>query len=68
MKGTKNSPDVVEETKIFSGITNWGELSAQVTIVMELTDGEVSSMGAIINGSLNGVPITGEAELAPVIE
>lgn len=55
-------------TKTFSGITNWGELSAQVIIGVELTDGEVSGMGAIINGSLNGVPVTGEAELTPVIE
>ena len=55
-------------TKTFSGVTNWGELSAQVIIGVELTDGEVSGMGALINGTYEGAAVTGNAELTPVIE
>ncbi len=55
-------------TKTFSGITNWGEAAAEMTVVVELTDGEVTSMGALINGTYEGLAVTGDAELTPVIE
>lgn len=55
-------------TKTFSGITNWGDAAAEVTVVVELTDGEVTSMGAIIHGTYDGIAVTGEATLEPVIE
>lgn len=55
-------------TKIFSGITNWGEAAAELTVVVELTDGEVTEMGAIINGTYEGLAVTGETALEAVIE
>lgn len=55
-------------TKTYSGITNWGEASAEVTVVVELTDGEVTGMGALINGTYDGLSVTGEATLEAVLE
>lgn len=55
-------------TKKYSGITNWGEASAEVTVVVELTDGEVTGMGALINGTYEGLAVIGEATLEAVLE
>ena len=55
-------------TKIFSGITNWGEAAAEMIIEVELTDGEITGVGATINGNVNGLAVTGTAALEAVIE
>lgn len=55
-------------TKTFSGITNWGEATAEIMVVVELTDGEVTGMGALINGTVDGLAVTGTAELTPGLE
>ena len=55
-------------TKIFSGITNWGEASAEVIIEVELTEGEITGVGATINGTVDGLAVTGTAELEAVLE
>lgn len=55
-------------TKTFSGITNWGEAAAELTVVVELTDGEVTGMGALISGTVNGLAVTGTADLEATIE
>lgn len=55
-------------SKIFSGITNWGEASAEVIIEVELTDGEITSVGATINGTVDGLAVTGTAELEAALE
>lgn len=55
-------------TKIFSGITNWGEAAAEVIIEVELTDGEITSVGATINGTVDGLTVTGTAELEAALE
>ena len=55
-------------TKIFSGITNWGEAAAEVIIEVELTDGAITSVGATINGTVDGLAVTGTAELEAGLE
>ena len=55
-------------TKTFSGITNWGEAAAEMIIEVELTDGEITGVGATINGTVNGLAVTGTAELEAVLE
>ena len=53
-------------SKIFSGITNWGEAAAETIIEVELTEGEVTGISATINGVYEGTAVTGEAALEPV--
>lgn len=55
-------------TKKYSGITNWGEAAAEVIIEVELTDGEITSVGATINGTVDGLAVTGTAELEAALE
>lgn len=55
-------------SKIFSGITNWGEAAAEVIIEVELTDGEITGVGATINGTVDGLAVTGTAELEAGLE
>lgn len=55
-------------TKKYSGITNWGEAAAEVIIEVELTDGEITSVGATINGAVDGLAVTGTAELEAALE
>lgn len=55
-------------TKIFSGITNWGEAAAEMIIEVELTDGEIAGVGATISGTVNGLAVTGTADLEAALE
>lgn len=55
-------------TKKYSGITNWGEAAVEVSIEVELTDGEITSVGATINGTVDGLAVTGTAELEAGLE
>lgn len=55
-------------TKTYSGITNWGDAAAELTVVVELTDGEVTGMGATISGTVNGLAVTGTADLEAALE
>lgn len=56
-------------TKTFSGITNWGEASAELIIEVTTEDGEISAASATITGIIEGeIAFAGEAELAPVLE
>lgn len=55
-------------TKTFSGITNWGEATAEMIVEVELTDGEITGAGATINGTVNGLAVTGTAVLEAALE
>lgn len=55
-------------TKTYSGITNWGDAAAEMIIEVELTDGEITGVGATINGTVDGLAVTGTAELEAVLE
>ena len=55
-------------TKTFSGITNWGEAAAEMIIEVELTDGEIAGVGATISGTVNGLAVTGTADLEAALE
>lgn len=46
-------------TKTFSGITNWGEATAELKIEVELTEGEVTTMSAEVTGVYGDRVVTG---------